>query len=69
MFEAVLKATGLKAEEICHIGDHPINDVKASHNFGCKAVWFKEKDSDLELDIEVPFFSDWRKLPKLLEEI
>ena len=69
MFEAVLKATGLKADEICHIGDHPVNDVKASYDFGCKAVWFKEKESDLKLDIEVPFFSDWRKLPKLLEEI
>lgn len=69
MFEAVLKETGLKAEEICHIGDHPVNDVKASYDFGCKPVWFKEKEGDLGLDIEVPYFSDWRELPKLLEEI
>ncbi len=69
MFEAVLKETGLKAEEICHIGDHPANDVKASYDFGCKPVWFKEKEGDLGLDIEVPYFSDWRELPKLLEEI
>ena len=69
MFEAVLKETGLKAEEICHIGDHPVNDVKASYDFGCKPVWFKEKEGDLGLGIEVPYFSDWRELPKLLEEI
>lgn len=69
MFEAVLKETGLKAEEICHIGDHPVNDVKASYDFGCKPVWFKEKEGDLGLDIEVPYFSDWRELPKLLQEI
>ena len=69
MFEAVLKETGLKAEEICHIGDHPLNDVKASYDFGCVAVWFNEKEGDLDLDIEVPSFSDWRELPKLIEEI
>ena len=69
MFEAALKSTGLQAHEICHIGDHPINDVQASYEFGNRAVWFKEDDKELGLDIEVPFFTEWRDLPNLLENI
>ena len=69
MFEAAVKATGFKAGEICHVGDHPINDVKASHEFGNKSIWFKENGKELDLDIEVPCFSNWRDLPGLLENI
>tara|TARA_Y100000768_G_C23941833_1_gene665502 strand:- start:21 stop:752 length:732 start_codon:yes stop_codon:yes gene_type:complete len=69
MFEAAVKATGLKAGEICHVGDHPINDVKASYEFGNKSIWFKENGKELDLDIEVPYFSHWRDLPGLLENI
>ena len=69
MFEAALEATGLEAKEICHIGDHPINDVQASYDFGCKPIWFNENEGELELDIQVPSFSDWRELPALLKTI
>ena len=69
MFEAAVKATGFKAGEICHVGDHPINDVKASYEFGNKSIWFKENGKELDLDIEVPSFSHWRDLPGLLEKI
>ena len=44
IFEAAVKATGLRAEEICHIGDHPINDVLGSLDIGMKAIWFNEKE-------------------------
>ena len=27
-FEILIEASGLKPEEICHVGDHPLNDVK-----------------------------------------
>ena len=69
MFEAALEATGLEAKEICHIGDHPINDVQASYDFGCKPIWFNENEGELELNIQVPSFSDWRELPALLKTI
>ena len=69
IFEAALRATGLRADEICHIGDHAINDVKASHEFGCKAVWFNEHQEEFELDIQVPSFTNWKDLPELLKNI
>ena len=69
MFEAALEMTNLLPQEICHIGDHAINDVQASLDCGFRAVWFKENEEDPDLEIEVPKFSDWRKLPELLEKI
>lgn len=69
MFEAAIEMTNLLPQEICHIGDHAINDVQASLDCGFRAVWFKENEGDPDLEIEVPKFSDWRKLPELLEKI
>jgi len=69
MFQAVLEETGLEPQEICHIGDHPINDVQASYDCGFKAVWFKENENDPDLELTVPKFSDWKKLPELLKKI
>ena len=69
MFLAVLEKTGLEPQEICHIGDHPINDVQASYDCGFKTIWFKEDENSPDIELPVPQFSDWRKLPKLLKEI
>ena len=70
MFEAVINKTGLKPNEICHIGDHPINDVKASLDFGMTPIWFNEDKSDFPLEgMEVLEFSDWNYLPKLIKNL
>ena len=70
MFDAVLDITGLDRSEICHIGDHPVNDVKASYDFGLKAIWFNENEEEFPIkDIKVPEFSDWKKLPEMLKAI
>ena len=39
MFEAVIDKTGLKANEICHVGDHPINDVQGSFDCGNNPIY------------------------------
>ena len=70
MFEAVINRTGLRAEEICHIGDHPINDVKASLDFGMTPIWFNYEKASFPLEgIEVAEFSDWNSLPDLIKKL
>ena len=70
MFEAVINRTGLRAEEICHIGDHPINDVKASLDFGMTPIWFNYEKSNFPLEgINVAEFSDWNSLPDLIKKL
>ena len=69
IFEEALKQTGFRAEEICHVGDHPVNDVEGSNNFGMKSIWFNEKGIDWPLD-EKPDFkevSSWAELEGTLE--
>tara|TARA_Y100001960_G_scaffold73437_1_gene78089 strand:- start:1679 stop:2410 length:732 start_codon:yes stop_codon:yes gene_type:complete len=70
MFEAVIDKTGLKANEICHIGDHPINDVKASLDFGMIPIWFNYEKQNFPLEeIQVAEFSDWSSLPNLIKSL
>ena len=70
MFEAVINKTGLKANEICHIGDHPINDVKASLEFGMTPLWFNNEKTEFPIkEIQVLEFSDWYSLPELIKSL
>jgi hypothetical protein len=44
--------------------------VKASYDFGLKAIWFNENEEEFPIkDIKVPEFSDWKKLPEMLKAI
>ena len=64
IFKEALKETGFKAEEICHVGDHPVNDVQGSLNIGMKAIWFNEKKIDWPLDEKLNFkeINFWKEL-------
>ena len=69
IFKEALKETGFRAEEICHVGDHPVNDVQGSSDFGMKSIWFNEKEIDWPFD-EKPYFyevSSWSELERILE--
>ena len=46
MFEEALKITQLSPEEVCHVGDHPDNDVEAAMKLGMKAIWLNLLDAD-----------------------
>jgi len=46
MFEEALKITQLNPEEVCHVGDHPDNDVEAALKLGMKAIWLNLLDAD-----------------------
>ena len=36
----------LSPEEVCHVGDHPDNDVEAAVKLGMKAIWLNLLDAD-----------------------
>jgi HAD superfamily hydrolase (TIGR01549 family) len=68
MFEAVVKYTGLEAHEICHVGDHPINDVKASLEFGMKPIWFNENNAEWDLpNVQVLEVKSWSALEEAVK--
>ena len=46
MFEEALKITQLSPEEVCHVGDHPDNDVEAALKLRMKAIWLNLLDAD-----------------------
>ena len=70
IFEEALRQTGFKAEEICHVGDHPVNDVQGSLNAGMHAIWFNEKGIDWPFEAKPNFkeVSSWNELEKTLEK-
>jgi len=69
MFEAVIDKTGLKANEICHVGDHPINDVQGSFDCGINPIWFNESGSEWPIkEISVVEFSKWNEFVSVLEK-
>ena len=44
LFEYALKQTGLKADEVLHIGDSLSSDIKGAGALGIKAVWVNRND-------------------------
>ena len=66
-FEALIDASGLKPEEICHVGDHPINDVKGSYDCGMKPIWYRNPGAEWPLDeLKVPEFENWDDFESVL---
>lgn len=39
MFERALEHTGLRPEQVVHVGDHPINDVQGARDAGLWTLW------------------------------
>ena len=63
----MIEASGLKPEEICHVGDHPLNDVKGSLDCGMQPIWFKNKDAEWPYkEIIVPQFEKWADFESVL---
>ena len=60
-----------RPEEVCHVGDHPENDVEAAMNLGMRAVWLNLLDAEwpqskrqADIDIE-----SWWNLEKGIESL
>ncbi|MBO7449674.1 MAG: HAD family hydrolase [Clostridiales bacterium] len=52
LFELALKATGLKPEEVIHIGDSVSSDVKGASSLNIRALWLNRFGKDIPEGIE-----------------
>lgn len=63
IFEAFIEKTGFRPQEICHVGDHPKNDIEGALNAGMKAIWFNEKKIDNPFErSSVIEINSWKEL-------
>lgn len=52
IFHRALKKLGVEADSALFVGDHPENDVRASHAVGMKAIWKRNELFDQEVEVE-----------------
>ena len=71
MFKEALKITQLKPGEVCHVGDHPDNDVEAAVKLGMKAIWLNLLDADWpeEKQFKPSEIVSWYDLEKGIEDL
>ena len=64
MFEEAMSITKLKANEICHVGDHPVNDIEGALNVGFKAIWLNALENSWPdgQECHVPEVRNWKDL-------
>jgi putative hydrolase of the HAD superfamily len=64
IFDEAVKLAGVLPEEICHIGDHPVNDVEGAVEAGMQAIWMNalEKDWEHKETLKVPEVKNWKEL-------
>ncbi len=67
IFKKVLKQLNVSANESLFVGDHIVNDVKASHNVGMFAAW--KKDSQWKV-VDTGFIvHDLMEIPTVVESL
>lgn len=71
MFEQAMVETSLKPSEICHIGDHPINDVEGALNVGFKAIWLNALENSWPegQECHVPEVKNWYELKDVIKNL
>ncbi len=52
IFGTACEHLGLNADEVLHIGDHPIEDIKGAADYGMHTVWINRKEQDWQHDHE-----------------
>lgn len=45
IFSRMLKHTGLRPEEVVHIGDHPVHDIEGARKSGLWSIWVNLEDA------------------------
>ena len=71
MFEQAMVETSLKPNEICHVGDHPINDVEGALNVGFKAIWLNALENSWPegQECHVPEVKNWYELKDVIKSL
>ena len=68
MFEVVKEFTGCTGQQICHVGDHPLLDVKASHDCEMNPIWFNKEGLDWPVaEIEPLEVNDWNEMEEAIK--
>ena len=63
MFEAVKEFTGYEGQQMCHVGDHPINGVKASYDCDMNPIWFNKEGLEWPVSQIKPLeIKHWNKM-------
>jgi len=67
MFLKACEALGTQPERVLHVGDHPVNDVAAAREVGCKTAWITRTgesypDGAVPADINIVDLDDLVKL-------
>ena len=52
MFLKACEALGTQPERVLHVGDHPLNDVAAAKEVGCKTAWITRTGERYPNDVE-----------------
>ena len=53
LFELALRSTGLKPDEIIHIGDSVSSDVQDASKLGIRALWLNRFGKDVPEGVEI----------------
>ncbi|GAB5415529.1 MAG: HAD family hydrolase [Congregibacter sp.] len=70
MFEAAIRVSGAKPEQILHVGDNPEHDVMGALNLGINAVWINPEGSEWrETRPPLATIATVAELPALLSEL
>lgn len=69
-FLAAINATGIKASQLLHVGDHPEHDIQGAQDAGCHAIWFNPAHRRWPLDRPEPQqIASLNDLPAMIELI
>lgn len=54
IFDVAIQKSGVKAEEILHVGDHPVTDIDGGRQAGMKTAWFNRNGAAWPDELEEP---------------
>ncbi len=69
VFQSALERLGLRAEEVLHVGDSDVDDVKGAKAAGLRVAWVNRDGRSRRPDVPAPDFElrDLTDVPRLLE--
>jgi putative hydrolase of the HAD superfamily len=70
MFEKALEFASVNADEVVHVGDHPINDIRAAKEMGMHTIWVNPEELEWAIEVE----ADWHaetisEIPKIVANL
>ena len=70
MFEKALEFASVDADEVVHIGDHPINDVRAAKELGMHTIWVNPEGFEWAIEVDADWHADSiSEIPKIVASL